>query len=124
MEGNASVIERLNRLLPTDLLFTSVISEAEIEYGILNSSDQLVARRRKALDSTLPLFVEVLPITREVAISCARARFDSIRSGRPIPDNDLWIAAVAIANDMTLIHRDYHFTYVPGLRQEDWSDPV
>jgi tRNA(fMet)-specific endonuclease VapC len=36
--------------------------------------------------------------------------------GRPIPINDIWIAAVARQYDLTLMTRDAHFNNVPGLR--------
>ena len=36
--------------------------------------------------------------------------------GRPIPTNDLWIAALAIQHGFRLFTRDAHFTEVVGLR--------
>jgi len=36
--------------------------------------------------------------------------------GTPIPTNDIWIAALAIQNDLTLDTRDQHFQHVPGLK--------
>ena len=35
--------------------------------------------------------------------------------GRPIPINDLWIAALAIQHDLTLFTRDKHFENIPRL---------
>ena len=40
--------------------------------------------------------------------------------GRPIPKNDLWIAAVALEHHLTLVSRDAHFRDVDGLRLEVW----
>ena len=39
------------------------------------------------------------------------------RAGTPIPDNDLWIAAVAIEHDLALVTRDRHFDKLPQLRR-------
>lgn len=39
------------------------------------------------------------------------------RAGTPVPDNDLWIAAVVIEHDLALITRDRHFDKVPQLRR-------
>ena len=36
--------------------------------------------------------------------------------GRPIPDNDMWIAAICRAHDVPLLTFDRHFAEVPGLR--------
>ena len=35
--------------------------------------------------------------------------------GKPIPTNDLWIAAIALQNTMPLFSLDSHFSYVEGL---------
>ena len=40
--------------------------------------------------------------------------------GRPIPDNDVWIAAVARQNNLPLATRDEHFTAVPGIKTLAW----
>jgi tRNA(fMet)-specific endonuclease VapC len=40
--------------------------------------------------------------------------------GRPIPENDVWIAAVAIQYGLTLASRDDHFRYVDGLTIVKW----
>ena len=37
------------------------------------------------------------------------------RAGKPIPTNDLWIAAIAIEYGLVLYTRDAHFSHVPGL---------
>jgi tRNA(fMet)-specific endonuclease VapC len=40
--------------------------------------------------------------------------------GRPIPENDIWIAAIALQHNLGLITRDGHFNEVEGLRVEVW----
>ncbi len=40
--------------------------------------------------------------------------------GRPIPENDIWIAAIAMQYHLTLVARDGHFHEVDGLRVEEW----
>lgn len=40
--------------------------------------------------------------------------------GKPIPDNDLWIAATAIEHHLVLVTRDKHFELIPGLTVETW----
>lgn len=41
---------------------------------------------------------------------------DSLRKiGKPIPTNDIWIAAIALQYGFKLYSRDNHFLYVPGL---------
>jgi tRNA(fMet)-specific endonuclease VapC len=49
-----------------------------------------------------------------------RIKAELAQIGRPIPDNDLWIAAVARQHDSPLATRDSHFAAVPRLRTLAW----
>lgn len=40
--------------------------------------------------------------------------------GRPIPQNDMWIAAIALRYDLTLMTKDEHFSEVEGLKVQGW----
>jgi tRNA(fMet)-specific endonuclease VapC len=40
--------------------------------------------------------------------------------GRPVPENDVWIAAVAIQQDLTLVTRDKHFNEIDNLKTARW----
>jgi tRNA(fMet)-specific endonuclease VapC len=40
--------------------------------------------------------------------------------GEAIPENDIWIAAVALECDMPLATRDAHFSRVDGLTVIEW----
>jgi tRNA(fMet)-specific endonuclease VapC len=40
--------------------------------------------------------------------------------GRPIPENDIWITAIALQHGLTLITRDEHFKDVENLKTEKW----
>ena len=42
------------------------------------------------------------------------------RKGRPIPNNDIWIAAIAMQHGLILVTRDSHFNEVESLRTEHW----
>lgn len=41
--------------------------------------------------------------------------------GRPIPENDIWIAAAAHANGLKLVTRDRHFSQIDFLAVEFWQ---
>lgn len=40
--------------------------------------------------------------------------------GRPIPENDIWIAAIALQYHLILVTRDDHFREIAGLQVERW----
>ncbi len=41
--------------------------------------------------------------------------------GRPIPENDLWIAAAAKRHGVTLVSRDSHFADIDGIEIASWT---
>ncbi len=40
--------------------------------------------------------------------------------GRTIPENDIWVAAIALQHDLILVSRDKHFEKVEELKLERW----
>jgi tRNA(fMet)-specific endonuclease VapC len=65
---------------------------------------------------------ELIGVTGEVARAYARIRADLERRGTTIGENDLWIAATALAHDATLVtNNTAEFSRVPELKIEDWS---
>jgi len=40
--------------------------------------------------------------------------------GHPIPENDIWIAAIAVQHNLTLISRDAHFSEIEKLEVTSW----
>lgn len=60
-------------------------------------------------------FVTHLPTTLPIARQYGRVFQQLKRIGRPIPTNDMWIAAATIQCDGQLLTFDEHFDYVEGL---------
>jgi tRNA(fMet)-specific endonuclease VapC len=71
------------------------------------------------LEETLPA-CRVLEITLETSVWYADIRVELRRAGKPIPSNDLWIAALCRQHNLPLLSRDRHFDLVPGLRRIGW----
>lgn len=42
------------------------------------------------------------------------------KKGHPIPENDLWIAALALEHGLTLVSRDEHFKNISELKRVAW----
>ena len=113
------VAERLSRYDPADLC-VSVITLAELEYGVFRSSNP----DRNQLALTLFLAnVEVVPFGDAAAIEYGRIRAELAGKGTPIGANDLLIAAHAKSLGMTLVtNNTREFARVEGLALEDWAD--
>lgn len=43
-----------------------------------------------------------------------------LKKGCPIPENDIWIAAIAMEHGLALVSRDEHFKKIDGLKREIW----
>jgi len=94
-----------------------VIVLGEFRYGIAQSKHRSVYEAW--LESQLRRF-DVLAVTAETAVSYAQLRVALKRSGRPIPANDAWIAALAIQHRLPVLSRDRHFDLVSGLERKSW----
>jgi tRNA(fMet)-specific endonuclease VapC len=112
---------RLLRLLdqraPTAAI--SVIAYGELEVGAAMS-----ARRDEATAHLAALFetLQVMPLPVHAAPHYAAIRAELQRAGKPIGSNDLWIAAHALAENVTLVtNNEREFRRVPGLRVENWA---
>ena len=119
VEERASVTRRLSRMSPAYRLYASTITEGELLFGVENAPPS--RRPRLSADIAEALAdLTVVAVDRTAAAAYAVIRHNLTSRGRIIPDNDLWIAAVAMANDYTLVSHDEGFTRIPGLKLEDW----
>ena len=59
--------------------------------------------------------VSVIPVSTVTADHYARISASLRAKGRPIPTNDVWIAAHAMETGADLVSADSHFEYVDGL---------
>ena len=94
-----------------------VIVLGEFRYGIRQS------RHRTRYERWLAEVIascRVLVVDEGTAGLYAEVRDELKRSGRPIPGNDLWIAALARQHALPVISRDQHFDSVPGLKRVGW----
>ena len=86
---------------------------AELRYGALLStrSEQNLAGVERLVSRCRPLNATIA--TAEIY---ARLRVALRRKGRPIPENDLWIAAICVEHDVPLWTDDAHFAAVDALQ--------
>ncbi|PRZ07696.1 tRNA(fMet)-specific endonuclease VapC [Isoptericola sp. CG 20/1183] len=89
--------------------FVSVITRAELQAGVLVAKDsETRARRLTTLDAISPL--ALLPVDAAAASHWARLRVRLAESGRRVNVNDLWIASIALANDLPVVTQDDDFS--------------
>jgi len=94
-----------------------VIVLGEFRYGIKQSRNQ--GQYERWLADWTPS-CRVLVVDEGTAAEYAEVRGELKRIGRPIPANDLWIAALARQHALPLLSRDRHFDLVPKLKRLVW----
>ena len=122
LNGRAlGVRQHIQSLSPHDIGVCSVF-KAELFYGAMRSSDP--ARSLAKQQAFLNLFYS-LPFDDPAAEMYGRIRADLATQGTLIGPNDMMIAAIAVANDLTLVtHNIREFSRVPDLNLEDWEAPA
>lgn len=87
----------------------------ELRYGALNSRR---AEENLAEVERLVARCRVLDVTVATAEVYARLRLDlKKKKGKPISENDLWIAALCVEHQVKLAASDSHFDAVDGLER-------
>jgi tRNA(fMet)-specific endonuclease VapC len=98
-------------------LYISCTAIGELFYGALNSN-QVDANIQRLVD-----FIHdavSVPCDHETARVYGEIKTALRGKGRPIPDNDIWIAAVAMQHSLSLVSRDEHFANIERLNLVRW----
>jgi tRNA(fMet)-specific endonuclease VapC len=110
-QGDTELAERLGIC---EEVWIPLIVLGEIRAGFYGGTQR--QRNETAMQRLLnKATVGILLPTRETAEQYARLFVQLKRAGTPVPDNDLWIAALALEHDLLLITRDQHFERIPQL---------
>ena len=100
-----------------DRILLPVIVLGELFYGAINSA------RRKENEQAVRRFLAqsvLIPIDGNIAVRYATVRLRLKEIGRPLPENDIWVAATCLEFNVTLLSQDVHFEYIPDLRVINW----
>ena len=96
-------------------LAVPVIVLGEYQYGIRLSRHRM---RYESWLTELLTTCRVLVVDEKTAGLYAQVRHELIRSGHPIPENDIWIAALVLQNNCILLTYDTHFDHFPQIPRQ------
>jgi tRNA(fMet)-specific endonuclease VapC len=105
------------RVAASEPLFLPLTALGELYKGVLKSNQP---HKSQLLLETFLKTVAVLNPDGATALRYAQISADLERKGTPIPENDIWIAAMALECGMPLAARDAHFALVAGLELLAW----
>ena len=113
-----SVLARFEKLNPGDAVI-SIVTLGELTYGAERSS-----RRLDALQNIQEIIriIQVANLPEGVAAEYGKIRAELEQRGQPIGNNDLWVAAHALAARLTLVtNNEREFRRVKGLSLQNWA---
>jgi len=121
MKAHPALERYLSGLEAGCLIYMTVVVEGEVRFGIERLAE---GRKRRTLSSALDKILDdldgVLAVSRDTARAYSTLKADLWKRGRPMSENDLWIAATAIEHRLVLVTNDGFFRQVPQLAVEDW----
>jgi predicted nucleic acid-binding protein len=114
---------RMASLSSDDRLIICSIVLGEVLYGLERLSE---GRRRSELEKSVSAILQLTgcePVPAAAANHYAVAKRARQRAGIPLDENDLWIAATALALGAVLVTRDSDLLrHIEGLQVENWKD--
>ncbi len=107
----------MSLLASADEVYLPVIVLGEYRYGLRGS------KLRKKLEPQLMSFAKactVLCVLESTTSFYATARQGLKKQGNPIPENDVWIAALALEYSLPVLSNDRHFDSVKTIDRIKW----
>ena len=106
LDKNPAAITLIQKI---EKYFTSVVVVGELYFAAANSSrrEANFENFRKVLSC-----MEIIPLDDAVCMSYSEIKLELKKKGKPIPDNDIWIAACAHAHDLSVATFDLHFSEI------------
>lgn len=107
----------IEKLLSADEVLIPNIVVGELLYGALKSSrsEENLNQIEKFIAGNV-----IIGSNTETARHYGKIKFGLQQKGRPIPENDIWIAALALEHELSLVTRDEHFQEVSELDRVVW----
>lgn len=106
---NNNIVERLDKMTE---IFVPVEVVGELYYGAYRSSDPVrhIAQIRSFLRNC-----NIVSANADTADIYGNTKAILMKKGKPIPENDIWIATLAIQYQLPLFTMDNHFTEIDNI---------
>ena len=110
LRNNEETIQKVSQLKS---IYIPVIVLGELYYGAFKSDP--TSMKTQEIEE-LEKRVHLLDITEKTAKIYGEIKNELRQKGRPIPENDIWIAAIAKETKLPIFTRDKHFREVAGIQ--------
>lgn len=109
LNGDRELVKELSKY---NNLCSCTIVLGELLYGAAKST-RTEENKKKAKDFCS--YFKLLRVDEDVSEVYGNIKKELLAHGKVMPENDMWIGATAIANNMTVITQDKHFDNIPGI---------
>ena len=106
-----------NQIAASAEVFLPAIAVGELYYGAQHSAhvEQNMKQLREFAASSTVLACDIV-----TAEHYGQIKNGLKAKGHPLPENDVWIAAIAKQHSLRVVTRDQHFREIDGLPLEEW----
>lgn len=109
--------ELIALLEKSEAIFVPSIVIGELYFGAYKSEQAEANRGKVAALTSERVILSCDAMTAEIY---GQLKYELRDKGRPIPDNNIWIAALAFQYDLTLLTQDQHFSEIERLKLLKW----
>ena len=124
-------------LLDTNIIIALLADEEAVKNNLAQSNEVFIpsnaigelyygARKSGRVQANLARVDELIANSTMLGCDAETARqYGEVKNqlrlkGRPLPENDIWIAAIALQHNLVLVTRDAHFQQVENLQSVNW----
>lgn len=106
-----------NQMAASPEVFVPAIAVGELYYGAQHSAhvEKNMNQIREFAENTTVLARDIT-----TAKHYGQIKSELKTKGHPLPENDVWIAAIAKQHSLTVVTRDQHFKEIDALLLEEW----
>jgi tRNA(fMet)-specific endonuclease VapC len=114
LQGETAIADKIEK---SEEVYIPIIVVGELYYGAAFSSHvQKNIKEIKKLTSNY----NVLLIDEEASFHYGNIKTALRKIGKPIPENDIWIAAIALRYELIVVTRDNHFKIIDSISLQNW----
>ena len=114
LKGETTIANKIDKAKEIHI---PVIVLGELYYGALYSTQ--VEKNIQQIRNVIVIY-NILTIDEETTIAYGNIKASLRKKGKPIPENDIWIAALAKRYELILITRDKHFKEIESIKAKSW----
>lgn len=114
LQGEIAIADKIEK---AEEVHIPIIVVGELYYGATFSTQ--VKKNIQEIEKVTRNY-SVLLVDEETAINYGKIKTALRQIGKPIPENDIWIAAIARRHELIVVTRDNHFKKINSISLESW----